>query len=263
MLTLLLLACNCPHPEPLVGGCVLLDSFATGGDTGASVGADTAAGDTGSDLADVTVTTIRATVASVTQLDSAESPESGVDASGAVISARGVHAGYNGPWTHLELDIDDGSSGDAWFIAGAPGLVAAGEVVDIAVTEEFGGSQFAISGANGGRLWVGESRQWDGAATARADGGVTFAEGDEACADQDRCQTKRYHDIEVTDPDGTFVLPLGGTATRGASVYIHGGATSYDHVSTAWTCGEPWGLQDQLAVASVSASAFDSAALWP
>jgi hypothetical protein len=46
-------------------------------------------------------------------------------------------------------------------------------------------------------------------------------------------------------------------------VYIHGGATSYDHVSTAWTCGEPWGLQDRLAVAVVSTSAFDQEALWP
>lgn len=257
MLTLLLLACNCPHPEPLVGGCVLLDSFPSDGDTASLEPGDTGAGgDTGGDDDDIRVTTVNAVVSSVSQFDSVENP----DSTGA---ARGVHAGFNGPWTHLALAVDDGSTGDAWFIAGAPGLFTAGEVVDIVVTETFDTTEFSIEGPSGARLWVGEMRAGKTHGARLSDDDVAFAEGDEACADQDRCQTKRYHDIEVTDPDGTFVLPLGGTATRGASVYIHGGATSYDHVSTAWTCGEPWGLQDQLAVAVVSTSAFDSGALWP
>lgn len=236
MLTLLLLACNCPHPAPLVGGCVLLDSFASDGDG--------------------KVTTVSAVVSAVTQLDPAESPDS-------TGTARGVHAGFNGPWTHLALDIDDGSTGDARFIGGAPGLLAVGETVVLDVREYGEATEFSISGGDGVPLfWVSESR-WGEPMTELQPSGITLAMGDEACADQDRCQTTRYHDIDVTDPDGTFVLPLGGTAPRGVSVYIHGGATSYDHVSTAWTCGEPWGLQDQLAVAAVSASAFDSEALWP
>ncbi len=265
MLTLLLLACNCPHPEPLVGGCVLLDSFASdAADTAAEpdTGAD---GDTGGADADVTVTTVNAVVSSVSQLDSAESPGTGVDAYGNAVLARGVHAGFNGPWTHLALDVDDGTTGDAWFIAGAPGLVAAGQSVRIDVRQGFGGTEFSISDAAGApRFWVSESSWGEQPSLTDLQGsGITFEMGDEACADQDRCQTTRYHDINVTDPDGTFSVPLGGTTTRGASVYIHGGAQSYDHVSTAWTCGERWGLQDQVALAAVSASAFDSEALWP
>ncbi len=259
MLTLLLLACNCPHPEPLVGGCVLLDSFTSDGDTASLEPGDTGAGgDTGGDDADTRVTTANAVVSSVSQLDSAENPDS-------TGTARGVHAGFNGAWTHLALDVDDGSTGEAWFIAGAPGLVAAGETIRIDVREGFGGTEFSISGVDGVPLfWVSESLWGEQPPLTELQGsGVTFAEGEEACADQHRCHTTRYHDIDVTDADGTFTVPLGGTATRGASVYIHGGAQSYDHVSTAWSCGNPGGLQDQVALAAVSASAFDSEALWP
>jgi hypothetical protein len=258
MLTLLLLACNCPHKEALVGGCVLLDSFTEGADTATVAQADTGAGDTAAADADVRVTSVRATVSAVSQLDSAENP----DSTGA---ARGVHGGFNGPWTHLALDLEDGSTGDAWFIAGAPTLIAAGETVALEVREYGEATEFSISGADGTqRLWVGEAGGME-MRTELQRAGATVEIGAEACVDQDRCQTTRYHDIDVTDPDGTFSVPLGGTLERGADVYINGGATSYDHVSTAWSCGETWGLgdRDQLALAAVSGAAFDSEALWP
>ncbi|MDP2313590.1 MAG: hypothetical protein Q8P41_11840 [Pseudomonadota bacterium] len=250
MIFLLLLACDCSLDAPLVGGGVNLPEFAEPEATDTS---DT------TDVAETQTTTVVATVLARDTLDSAETPEAGG-------AGRGVQMGWNGPWIHLTLETDTGSPGDAWFIAGAPDLVAVGEVVTMVVEEGPSASSFSLSGADGvRRLWVGLARAGgsDPAAALEPGAGVTFAEGEAACTASGRCQDEARRDFVATDGDGSFTLPFGEHVTRDEGVFVHGGHQERSNVSTAFSCGHPSLLGDYAAVAIVAESAFASDALWP
>jgi len=231
------------------------DSSTTGGDTG---------GDTGGVTDDLRLTTVVAEVTAVSQLADDEAPDDGA-------TPVGVRLGETGPWTHLSLSGADGVTGDAWFIAGAPGLVAVGETVQISVSEGGQSGEFLLAGADGvARLWVAEVHSGSGFNTSSGFSSaldtVNFAvaAGDAAWSDQQRCQTERHHDFNVTDADGMFTLPLGETLVRGSDTYIHVLDVSYDHVSSAWTCGNIGGVMiSHASIARVRTADFDADALWP
>ena len=258
---LLLVACGYLHPEPLVGGGVWMsdftDSSTTGGDTG---------GDTGGVTDGLRLTTVVAEVTAVSQLADDEAPDDGA-------TPVGVRLGETGPWTHLSLSGADGVTGDAWFIAGAPGLVAVGETVQISVSEgeqtNEQTSEFLLAGADGeARLWVAEVHSGSGFDTSSGFSSaldtVNFAVGDVAWSDPKRCQTERHHDFNVTDADGMFTLPLGETLVRGSDTYIHGRDFSDDNVSSAWICGMTLIVNSSRAsIARVRTADFDAEALWP
>ena len=246
---LLALACVCSPDAPRLGGALLSSDGAT--DTG----------DTG--YSDVTTVSITGTVAAIETLNDAESPSAS--------PTLGVNGGFNGPWTHLTLDTEDGPK-EAWFLAGAPGLVAVGETVTIDAglsTDDIQMQSFALVDAAGvRRLWVGQvvamyGRYGDITTRLQTPEGVTVTSGEEACRSSSRCQDVLYHDLVVTVDGNSHDLPYGETVTIDGNTYIHGGQEQYIGVSTAFTCGEIWGLADTVTLAIVAADAFEEEALWP
>lgn len=259
-LLLALAACSCPHTDPLVGGGVWMSDLTENADT-ADSGDTAGSADTGTSTGAPRTTTVVAAVTAIDTLGEGDTPT-------AAGTPRGVQLSQNGPWTHLALSGADGATGDAWFIAGAPELVAVGETVHITVRETVTDAEFALAGDDGAiRLWVAELRgiPYDAPTpgfTSALDT-VSLTLGSIACSEERRCQSERHHDLDVQDANGAVTVPLGGTAPSGEYTYIHGGDVSYDHISTAFTCGEPWGLAPHTAIARVRTASLDADALWP
>ena len=247
MILLSLLACANLVDPPRLGGGVRLDGALTEGTDGES-------------HIDATVV-----ISSVSQLADDLAPSDGSDP-----DEVGVNSFANGPWTTFVFDTADGPSGEAWFLAGAPELVVAGETLQINAQSGLGGASFAISGVDGQRrLWVGQASSIntneDVAAGLDPGDGLTFAEGDEASSVNGRCVDTVHRDLIVRDAGSDFDLPFGGTVDIGGTVAVHGGHTEESNISSDFSCGESWGLSstDEVTVALVSAESFSADALWP
>lgn len=256
-----LLACTCSLQAPLVGGGLRLPDFT---ETDTAAAADTGAPPDTGDAAEAGLdrtTTTTAVITALNQLDDSDSP----DGTG---TARGVKLGFNGPWTHLALQTEEGSTGDAWFVGAAHTLVDVGETVRLVVEEGQLISTFSLFDGDGRRrFWVGQSFGADGvdpaAGLSPADD-LAFAEGDPACVASGRCQDEAQRDLVVTDPNGSFVMQFGSSVEHDGDVIVHGGHQEVTNMSIAFSCGEPPLFRsDHATVAVVDASFFDAAVLWP